>query len=268
MVFEMPYPLLLGSTENFRSRLGKASFAFRSFSFTCPASGRLERWRTWTFEETVAQLIAHKRFLNIIVAALNYQYLGRATSLEEIRRCPNTWQRPCSDRLRTLIAACGTDPEPFSLAPGRSGPELGAALFQLEQFVELPEVAVGGYKGLYFQRFFDDPPLFPEELYPQLRPYRSLDASRLKLTGSGSWDTQKHIDGELWLPFVEPKFLLCCFQALRFQEQVLGSITDRRDLYHQAAVTTFWLFGLMCMTSRVQELWKSSSRICWVLMLA
>ena len=110
--------------------------------------------------------LAHKRLLNIIVAPLNYQYLGRATSLEEIRRCPNTWQRSCSDRLRTLIAACGTDPEPFSLAPGRSGLELGAALFQLEQFVEPPEVAVGGYKGLYFQRFFDDPSLFPPWTLP------------------------------------------------------------------------------------------------------
>ena len=270
--------------------------------------------------------LAFKRLLNIIVAALNYQYLGRAATLEEIGRCPNTWQRSCFGRLRTLIAACGTDPEPFSLAPGRSGPELGAALFQLEQFAELPEVAAGGYKELFYQRFFDDPLLFPEESYPQLRPYRSLDSSRLKLTGSGRWNMQKHIDGELWLPFVEPRFLLhdqmpdpddipafskesyeenlklirlwdskgllelfeepieegfyskvfnafknettdrqigdrrygnqrerhilgpsrylpqgpqlVCFQVRRFREKVLGSITDRRDFYHQAAVSS------------------------------
>ena len=270
--------------------------------------------------------LAFKRLLNIIVAALNYQYLGRAATFEEIGRCPNTWQRSCFGRLRTLIAACGTDPEPFSLAPGRSGPELGAALFQLEQFAELPEVAAGGYKELFYQRFFDDPLLFPEESYPQLRPYRSLDSSRLKLTGSGRWNMQKHMDGELWLPFVEPRFLLhdqmpdpddipafskenyeenlklirlwdskgllelfeepieegfysrvfnafknettdrqigdrrygnqrerhilgpsrylpqgpqlVCFQVRRFREKVLGSITDRRDFYHQAAVST------------------------------
>ena len=154
------------------------------------------------------QVLARQRLLNVIVVALNYQYFGRACSLDEIGRCPNSWQRSCYDRLRTLIAACGTGSEQFSLAPGRSGPELGAALFQLEQFMEKPEIFGGGYREAYYQKFVDNPDLFPEETYPQLRPYRSLDASRLKLTGTGSWDIQRFIDGELWLPFVEPKFLL------------------------------------------------------------
>ena len=273
------------------------------------------------------QVLARQRLLNVIVVALNYQYFGRACSLDEIGRYPNSWQRSCYDRLRVLLAACGTGSEQFPLAPGRSGPELGASLFQLEQFLERPEIFGGGYREAYFQKFVDNPDLFPEEIYPQLQPYRSLDASRLKLTGTGSWDIQRFIDGELWLPFVEPKFLLheefpdpedvpsfstesyeenlklirlwdsrgllevfeepieegfyskvfnafksidtdrqigdrrypnqrerhvvngpshllpqgpqlCNFGAQRFKQQILGSITDRRDFYHQSAVTS------------------------------
>ena len=192
--------------------------------------------------------------------------------------------------------------------------------------MEKPEIFGGGYREAYYQKFVDNPDLFPEETYPQLRPYRSLDASRLKLTGTGSWDIQRFIDGELWLPFVEPKFLLhdefpdpedvpsfstesyeenlrlirlwdsrgllelfeepveegfyskvfnahksvdadrqigdrrypnqrerhvsgpshflpqgpqlCNFGAKRFKQQIFGSITDRRDFYHQASVSS------------------------------
>ena len=270
--------------------------------------------------------LASRRLLNTVVVALNYMYLGRAAVSEEIGRCPNARQRSCYSRLRTLIAACGTSPEPFALAPGRSEPELGASLFQLEKFLDRPEFAEVGYRDAYYQKFEDDPLLFPEETYPQLRPYRSLDSSRLKLTGTGSWDMQKYIDGELWLPFVEPRFLLhdeipepedvpsflhedyeenlrlvklwdsrgllelfeepieegfysrvfnafknettdrqigdrrypnqrerhtsglshylpqgpqlCCFSVKKFKERVLGSVTDRRDFYHQAAVSS------------------------------
>ncbi len=147
--------------------------------------------------------LASRRLLNTVVVALNYMYLGRAATSEEIGRCPNARQRSCYSRLRTLIAACGTSPEPFALAPGRSGPELGASLFQLEKFLDRPEFAEVGYREAYYQKFEDDPLLFPEETYPQLRPYRSLDSSRLKLTGTGSWDMQKYIDGERWLPFAD-----------------------------------------------------------------
>ena len=113
------------------------------------------------------QVLARQRLLNVIVVALNYQYFGRACSLDEIGRYPNSWQRSCYDRLRVLLAACGTGSEQFPLAPGRSGPELGASLFQLEQFLEKPEIFGGGYREAYFQKFVDNPDLFPEEIYPQ-----------------------------------------------------------------------------------------------------
>ena len=107
--------------------------------------------------------LAMKRLLNLVVLALDLQYLGRAPTVEEIGRCPNQWHLRCYDRLRTLLAACGTDPEPFPLAPGRSGPELGACLFQLEQFLAKPLLLERGYRERLGTDFVDDPSIFPGE---------------------------------------------------------------------------------------------------------
>ena len=96
------------------------------------------------------------------MVALNYTYFGRPTTSEEIGRYPNAWQRSCYSRLWTLIAARGTCPEPFCLAPGRSGPELGASLFQVEKFLERPEMLEGGFKEVFHMKFAEGPALFPE----------------------------------------------------------------------------------------------------------
>ena len=43
--------------------------------------------------------------------------------------------------------------------------------------------------------------------FPELRPFRSLDAGRLKISGAGLWPLEKYLEGTLWLPFVEPRIL-------------------------------------------------------------
>jgi len=61
-------------------------------------------------------------------------------------------------------------------------------------------------RGNYFDGvlpFKDDPDLLPKDEYPQLVPYRTLDASRLRLVGRGLWQMEDFIDSSLWLPFVE-----------------------------------------------------------------
>ena len=118
------------------------------------------------------------------------------------------WQRKRLSHLRAFYVACGSFQEEFPLAPGRSGPELAACLFQLERFVDGHEEFATGYHELAPFEFADEPHLLPSEKFPELVPYRSLDASRLKLVGKGKWPMEKFLDGVLWLPFVEPRFLL------------------------------------------------------------
>ena len=81
------------------------------------------------------QTLAKQRVLHILVYCLNYLYLGRHPSALEIGRRPNAWHFRCFQRLRSLLVACGANGQTFPVVPGRSGPELGAAIFQLENFL-------------------------------------------------------------------------------------------------------------------------------------
>jgi len=144
----------------------------------------------------------------MMVMVINQLYLGRLPRLDEIRRRPNSWHLQCFRRLESLLLACGADPGPFPLAPGRAGPQLGACLFQLEQFIKKNPDLLPTYGGFAPKAFREDSLLFPTEKYPQLAPYKSLDVSRLKLVGTGQWPMEDFMDSVLWVPFREPAFLL------------------------------------------------------------
>eukprot|EP00435_Cladocopium_sp_Y103_P039317 s2363_g10.t1 len=150
--------------------------------------------------------LCRARLLHVTIFTLNFVYLGRYPTLEELGRRPTCSQSRIIAWLRSLLAVCGSSTESFSLAPGRSGPELGACLYQLEKFVRVcPELVQSYLDGP--RDFQPDPGLFPPEKFPQLAPYRNLDAGRLRLVGEGKWRMQDYLDSSLWLPFVEPAFL-------------------------------------------------------------
>ena len=87
--------------------------------------------------------VAHQRLLHVCVLVINYMYLGRFPTLAELGRSPNPWQLRCFQRLRALLHVCGSVPGDIPLVPGRSGFELGATLFQLEQFLaKTPELQI------------------------------------------------------------------------------------------------------------------------------
>ena len=269
--------------------------------------------------------LSRARVLHVVIFSLNYIYLGRFPSLEEMSRRPSALQLGVIARLQSLIAVCGSERAPFPTAPGRSGPQLSASLLQMEHFVRSCGLFEGGYMSGRVS-FAEDPKLHPVSDFPQLVPYRSLDASRLRLIGKGDWQMESFIDGALWLPFQEPAFLrhglpvdescapnfaseskdenlklarlwdrngllelfsspvddktfckvfncyksaecdrqigdrrrvnmaeysfdgpsrhlppgplLCQMVVKRFEEKLVASVTDRRDFYHQARVTT------------------------------
>ncbi len=152
--------------------------------------------------------LAQQRALHVAVVILNKMFLGRYASLDELGRRPNAWQRKRLCQLRSFYVACGSCQDQFPLAPGRSGPELGACLYQLEKFVvEEPQLS-STYVDFEPFDFEDDPELFPDVDFPQLSPYKSLDVKRLKIVGTGSWPMEQFLTGSvLWLPFQEPRFL-------------------------------------------------------------
>ena len=138
--------------------------------------------------------LSRRRFLNIWVLVLNYMFLGRWPTAVELRRCPNPKQEEVFCRLRTFLIACGDAQSQFSLC--------------LEKFCERCPELRSGYMEVKELPFHEDPGLLPSEQHPELLPYRSLDADRLRLVGSGVWPADSFLDGVLRLPFCEPKFLL------------------------------------------------------------
>eukprot|EP00435_Cladocopium_sp_Y103_P034882 s2166_g9.t1 len=160
----------------------------------------LSKRRLWT--------LARQRLLNVWTLILDFLFLGRWPVLDELRRSPSPAQRSVFDRLWTCLAVCGDARDEFPLCPGRTGPELGAQVFQLESFLDTCPDLVDGYLASDRQRFCPDPGLCPVSKHPELAPYRALDSSRLKLAGEGVWPMEAYLDGPLWLPFQEPSFLL------------------------------------------------------------
>ena len=146
--------------------------------------------------------------LHVIVFILDFFYLGRFPTLSELERRPNVLQQKVYDRLWSLVAVCGDGSESFDAVPGRSGPELGACLFQLEKFLENHPELSQSYVQHKPVTFSEDPQLLPTAEFPELAPYKSLKANRLKLVGTGAWPMADFLSGPLWLPFQEPRFLL------------------------------------------------------------
>lgn len=196
---------------------------------------KLPRRRFWT--------LCKDRLVNIWILILDFMFLGRWPTATELRRCPNPLQLSIFQRLRTFAAMCGEAQARFNLCPGRSGPELGAELFQLERFSEVCSDLHVDYLDSRCVGFQKNPNLLPQELFPELVPYRALDPSRLRLVGEGKWPLCDFLDGVLWLPFQEPKFLLHgfpvepgdqpCLQAERRSDCLdLAKLWDVRGLLH------------------------------------
>ena len=154
-----------------------------------------------------------RRVLHILVLALNFVHEGlRVIPSELLWRVPNAHQRKAYDRLMRHLVACDSRSERFPLPPGRSGPESLARLLELEQYATCAFSDGAGSAGVLTSAGPRD--LGPQlglglgTSRPELHPYRSLDTSRLKLTGRGAWNAEPWLQGPLWLPFVEPRCML------------------------------------------------------------
>jgi len=155
--------------------------------------------------------LMQKRVTHLLVVMLNQLYLGRPSTVEELRRPLNRIQQRIVWRLYRFVVACGNRQGPFPLAPSRSS-ELIACLADLEEFLDsaigglgsYAEEAASGHLGKIEEKDRTE----DAERYPQLRPFRDLDADRLKISGTGKWPLASYLDSVLYLPYVEPKFLL------------------------------------------------------------
>jgi len=115
----------------------------------------------------------------------------------------NTCQQSVVARVKKLILADGPDATFSAVSCGRKFPQLIARLSELSECVTRLGVGAGPYSKT-FQGLDVDKTVEA----PELQPYRSLCADRLKLTGTGSWDATSFLSDELAVVYRYPDILL------------------------------------------------------------
>ena len=200
------------------------------------------------------QTLLRKRLLHLVVVALNYLHDGfQESDIWQLGRRPNELQKKIHRRLWSLLTTCDS-PGMFPLSPGRSGDEFIARLHSLEAFAKsCPLLSAEMYeegpddlsrKAKAETTHKSDRQDTDDCGTKGLGVYRPLDVARLKLTGRGQWGLARHLDDELWLPYVEPAVLR---HGLR-RPGVEGPNFAKEDKDENLKLAKLWSAqGLLCL---------------------
>lgn len=127
--------------------------------------------------------IHFRRALHVVVMALNFWWSGNSyIPLEHLERAPSKNQRVLLRRISGLMLADGPLESFEVLRSGRRFPQLIARLAEISGLVTKLGIGAGPYERTYPGH---DVPM-DSSMFPELEPYRSLDASRLKLLEEGT----------------------------------------------------------------------------------
>ena len=122
------------------------------------------------------RILAQKRVAHVLVIIIDFLYLGRFATLEELGRHPAELQKRCLRSIYSFVVACGSRPAEFPVPPGRSGAELIACLDSLERFLETSGVGKVGYDtALRFRSEVKQQEERNRLEHPTLQPFRALD---------------------------------------------------------------------------------------------
>ena len=150
------------------------------------------------------KLQAQRKLLHLAVVALNFLH-GRSplSSLGLLQRRPAQHHVEVFARLMAMIKACVLSNEVTMARCGRKSFQFGARLKELYQVLREEGL---GERSKYHQLSSDVPVALHNDEAEELRPYRPLEAARLKITGKGQWDCVPYISDLFYMPFLEPKF--------------------------------------------------------------
>lgn len=150
------------------------------------------------------KLQAQRKLLHLAVVALNYLHeRSPLSSLGLLQRRPAQHHLDVFARLMTMIKACVLSNEVTMARCGRKSFQFGARLKELYQVLRDEGL---GERSKYHQLRSEVPVDLRNDGAEELRPYRPLDASRLKITGKGQWDCTPYIGDLFYMPFLEPRF--------------------------------------------------------------
>ena len=150
------------------------------------------------------------RAFHVMVMALNYWHADfKFVPLEPLSFRPNAGQQEALSNLWKLVQAFGSSSDVVSIPEsGRRSSSLVSMLADLTDFMT--------WEGLPSDSYFRGFPGADGGLQEvakvhvdksrdeSLVPYRALDASLLKITGTASWDPAPFLSDEFWMAYHEP----------------------------------------------------------------
>lgn len=146
-----------------------------------------------------------RRALHVVVMALNFWWSGsRTIPMDLLGRIPSPSQKCIYRRIASLMLADGPSKDFSVLKSGRRFPQLLARLSELSGALTKLGVGSGPYERIYPGH---DVPL-ENSLYQELEPYKSLDAGRLRVVGSGHCDATRFLSPDLCMAYRYPDCLL------------------------------------------------------------
>ena len=145
---------------------------------------------------------AVKRIVHIIVMALNFLHGGRSPSDALLtRRRPGPLHLRVYERLAAFVRASGPSCLISVAGCGRKSFQLVARFEEL--FRCMQRLGLDSTSAYHQGAEGKDIPIHNEE--DELRPYRPLDAGRLKLSGRGEWNCSRFLSPLFYMPFMEPR---------------------------------------------------------------
>ena len=139
-----------------------------------------------------------KRALHVIVMALNFWWSNNSfIPLELLGRIPSPSQLRMFRRVASLMLADGPV-EPFEvLQSGRRFHFLTARLGELSDAVTKLGAGSGPYEKVYAGHSVP----MDHSMFPELEPYKSLNAGRLKVVGTGGFDATEFLPPDLCMAY-------------------------------------------------------------------
>ena len=147
--------------------------------------------------------VAELKVLHLVICGLNYQYFRQPFSvLMLLRRRPSSKHVQVFSRLLSHIRACGHSDMVSMVGCGRKSFQLSARFDELWRFLKTEGLDGGAFygRGPTGHRVEKD-----DEAHEELRPYRDLDASRLRIAGEGNWDCSEYLPDLFYMVFKEPR---------------------------------------------------------------
>ncbi len=156
-----------------------------------------------TLSQSKRRMVHLQRAVHTMCMALNFWHAGSSFGdIELLRREPNDQHRCLYGRLVSIIRSEGLASSFSMVKSGRRFPNLVARLGELSD--ELTRI---GGSNPYKKTFAGVDTSLDEEARESLKPFRDLDADRLTLHGTGSWDATDFLSDYLVMPYREPLVL-------------------------------------------------------------